>query len=166
MIRPECVKTLLNKVTKFYSCLFTPPPLPTPFHTKFSVLHLDYFSTNHFQTWQLDWFEGILPAVCTDFPSLVSSLRLKQIFEVFGKLESCLHSTFRIVPTIAVMMKEPGLAAKQNLFIGLLAPRPKRHSVVPNRNDWLNMWSVTWNVSVSVLICLFFRVFCLVCPSE
>ena len=64
---------------------------------------------------------------------------MKQIFEVFGKLESCLKSTFCIVPTIAVTMKEPGLAAKQNLFIGLLAPHPKKRSVVPNRDDWLNM---------------------------
>ena len=65
--------------------------------------------------------------------------KVEQIFEVFGKLESCLNSTFPIVPTIAVIMKEPGLGAKQNLFIGLLAPHPKRHSVVPSRDDWLNM---------------------------
>ena len=83
----------------------------------------------------------------------------------FWKLESCLNSTFRIVPTIAVMMKEPGLATKQNLFIELLAPRPKKHSVVPNRNDRLINYvrcHVKW---VRVCICLFFSVFCLVCSA-
>ena len=146
VIGPECVKILLNKVTKFYSCLFTPPPPP-------SIQSFLGFILTTFQ--QITFKLGSL----TD-----QQCKVETNFW-FWKLESCLNSTFRIVPTIAVMMKEPGLETKQNLFIELLAPRPKRHSVVPNRNDWLSNYVTCHLKWVRVCVCLFFNVFCLVCSA-
>lgn len=158
VIGPECVKILLNKVTKFYSCLFTPPhPLPCKVFWASSWLLFNKSLLN-LAAW-LIWRHS--SSHVYRFSLTGQQCKVETNFW-FWKLESCLNSTFRIVPTIAVMMKEPGLETKQNLFIELLAPRPKRHSVVPNRNDWLSNYGRCHLKWVRVCVCLFFSVFCLV----
>ena len=147
VIGPECVKILLDKVTKFYRCFYVhapPPPPPPPLPSKkvfcTSAGLLFNKSLLNLATW-LIWRHS--SSRLYRFSLTGQQSKVKTNFWIILEAESCLLSTFCIMPTIAVIMREPGLAAKQNLFIALLA----------------------WNVKC-VCVCLsILQGFCLVCPA-